>query len=241
MLEEKVTISLEEFLSYLIKKWKMILAIVIVSIVLFAGGAKAFGNEITVPHSEEYLHYEQELAWHKSYLEDSILMNLDPTCIFNRTLYLRNISDMDLLKDYVKSLKIWDELETDRKTTYISELVTWGSGAEKETVAIRLRHATSEECLEWMEYLKSKILKFDSNVEAIIGEEEITIDEHLQEEQLRWYSRIDYVSSLLLNSQAGYTIKVHPLAAMLVGAITGMVLSLFTGLILYYKQKNKNL
>ena len=237
MSEDKVTISLEEFCGYLIKKWKMVLVIVIVSIVLFAGGAKAFGNEITVPHSEEYLHYEQELAWHESYLEESILMNLDPTCIFNRSLYLRNISDAELLRDYIVSVKIWDELETERSKTYISELLVWGMDAETKTATVRLRHGTSEECLEWIEYLKEKIVEFDPNIEVIIGEEEITKDEELQEEHLRWYSRIDYVNSLLLDSQAGYTIKVHPVAAILTGAIAGMILSLFTGLILYYKRK----
>ena len=169
MLEERVTVSLEEFLIYLVKKWKMVLAIVIVSVGLFAGGAKMIGNEITVPHSEEYLRYEKELAWHKSYLEDSILMNLDPTCIFNRTLYLRNISDTELLKDYIVSVGIWDELETERATTYISELITWKMNNETQTATVTLQHATPEECLEWVEYLEDKILEFDSNIETIVG------------------------------------------------------------------------
>lgn len=240
MLEEKITVSLDEFLKFLFGKWKIVLTIIIINILLFSGSAKVFGNEISVPHSEEYLHYEKELEWHKSYLKESILMNLDPTCIYNRTLFVRNISDMDLLKDYVVSAAIWEDLQTERVTTYISELITWDMASDSETVMIRLRHATSEECLEWIEYLKSKILQFDSSLELIIGEEQITIDENLQEEQLRWYSRIDYVSSLLLNAQAGYTLKVHPMAAVLTGALSGSLLSVFLVLVIYFVKRKYN-
>lgn len=233
MLEEKVTISLEEFIKFLLRKWKIVLTIIVINILLFVGGAKLFGNEINVPHSEEYLRYEKELEWHKSYLEESILMNLDPTCIYNRTLFVRNISDIDLLKDYVVSTSIWNELQTERSTTYISELLTWEVATDTKSVIIKLRHATSEECLEWIEYLRNKIMQFDAEVEVIVGEEQITTDEKLQEEHLRWYSRIDYVSSLLLNAQAGYTLKVHPVAAMLTGVLSGTIVAAFIVLVNY--------
>ena len=164
-------------------------------------------------------------------------MNLDPTCIYQRTLVLRNISDKELLKNYAVSSEILEELETDRSKTYISELVSWNEN-ETGTVELVLRHATSEECLETAEYLKEKLLMRDSSADIIISEEKIVTDEKLQEEHLRWYSRIDYVNSLLLDAQAGYTIKVNAVVAALIGALTGGFFSIVLVLVLYLFKKN---
>lgn len=239
MPEERITISLEEFLKYMIKKWKMAGVIIVVCALLFAGGAKLAGEEITVPHSEEYLRYEQELAWHESYLEESILMNLDPTCIYQRTLFIRNISDIELLENYAVSSEIWEELETERSKTYISELVSWNEN-ESGTVELILRHATSEECLETAEYLKEKLVAKDPAAEITIGAEKVVTDEELQEEHLRWYSRINYMNSLLLDAQAGYTIKVNFMAAVITGILAGGVLTIFVDLILFMIQRKRD-
>ena len=236
---EKMTISLEEFLAYLLKKWKIIAVIVFACVGIFAGTAKMFGGEISVPHSEEYLHYEQELAWHESYLKDSVLMNIDPTSIYQRTVLLRNIADREVLRTYVTSLEIWDDFQTEWVKTYFPELVTWTDLEVTGTVELTLRHATSEECLEAAEYLQEKIVEQDEQAEIIIGAEKIVTDETLQEEHLRWYSRIDYVNSLLLDSQAGYTLKVSMPAAILTGALAGGVFAIFM-LLLCYIVKGKS-
>lgn len=236
-----MTISLEEFIKYLIKKWKMASAIVFVFAAVFAGGAFFAGEEITVPHSEEYLYYEEEVAYLKSYLEDSVLMNLDPTCIYERTLYIRNISDKELLQDYVNSSEIWKDFETERAKAYIWQLVTWSENASTGTVELKIRHATAEECLYCAEYLKDMLLKKDSAVEIIIGAESMAVDEELQKEHLRWYERIDYAESLLLNAQAGYTIKIHKAAAVVVGILVGCVVAIVTGLVLYIRQEKEKI
>lgn len=235
-----MTVNLEEFIKYLIKKWKMVCVITVLVTACFAAGAMFLGEEITVPHSEEYLHYEQELEWHESYLEESILMNLDPLSIHERTLLLRNISDYEVLKNYAVSSEIWEEYETARSKKYISELVQWIETEGSNTIELQLRHATEEECLSAAEYLQQKLQAKDLSVEIIIGAEKIVVDEKLQEEHLRWYDRIYYVNSLLLDSQAGYTISVNKPIAVITGVLTGSVLSIFVGLISYMIIRGKD-
>ena len=125
MLEERMTISLEEFIKYMIKRWKMVIGLIIIAAACFTAGAVFLGEEISVPHSEEYLHYEQELEWHESYLEESILMNLDPLSIHERTLLLRNISDNELLRNYALSSEIWEEYDTEKSKKYIQAGVAY--------------------------------------------------------------------------------------------------------------------
>ena len=237
--EEKLTISLDEFVKYLVKKWKMVCAIVVICVGLFAGTAIMLGEEIHVPHSEEYLHYEQELAWHEDYFEKSILMNLDPTSIHQRELLLRNITDKEILKNYAVSYEIWDEFETSWDKTYISELVVWNENETDGSVSLTLKHATTEECLEAAEYLKAKLLQKDSSLEVIICEEKIVKDDKLQEEHSRWYDRMYYVSSLLLDSRAGYTLKVSVPAAVVVGALSGGVFAVVTAVGTYLWEQRR--
>lgn len=235
----RMTISLDEFVQYLLKKWKVIVAIVGVCAVLFTGTAKMLGGEISVPHSEEYLHYEQELAWHVSYFEESVLMNTDPTKIHQRSIFLRNIKDREVMKAYVTSLEIWDDFDTKWKKTYFTELVNWNELENSETIEIVLRHATEEECLYAANYLEEKIIIRDEEAEVIISEEKVIMDDKLQEEHLRWYSRIDYVESLLLEAQAGYTLRVSVFAAIIVGTLVGLASAVF-GLLIAYMIKGKS-
>ena len=241
MPDDRITISLEEFLKYLLKKWIVILGVTVLFAVIFAIGAKITGGEIVVPHSEEYLRYEKELEYHESYLEESVLMNLNPNCIYQRTLFVDNVTEKELLKDYIKSTEIWEELETERSKTYLKELVLWNEDETTGAIQVVLQHATSEECETWAEYLKNRIQKFDSAAEITVGAETTAMNEKLQEEHLRWYSRIDYVNTLLLEAEAGYTLKVNMAAAVITGALAGGSLSVLGVLILYIIKDKKNL
>ena len=231
MLDERMTISLEEFLKYMMKKWKMVLLIIMIVTACFFMGSIFLGEEITVPHSEEYLHYEQELTWHKSYFEDSVLMNLNPLHIYERSIFLRDISDKDILKNYALSSEIWEEYETEWSKEYLYELVNWNE--EENAVELILHHATGEECELTAVYLKEKLLEKDPSLEIVIGAEKIVKDQKLQEEHLRWNSRIDYVNSLLLDAQAGYTLKVSKTVAIVTGGMCGSVLAVCISLISY--------
>lgn len=224
MASEQMTISFEDFVKYFIKKWKLVLGIVALSVILFMAGAKFLGEEISVPHSEEYLYYEKESAWLERYMKEAALMQINPTEIPERTLFLKNISEKDALKDYALSKEIWEGYVTEYEKAYLYELLNWQE-QEDESVQLILRHVTEEDCKKAAEHLKSRLQDQDASAEITIGEARVSKDENLQDEQLRWYDRIDYSKSLLLDSQAGYTLKVSMTAAAMTGAVTGGVLS----------------
>lgn len=234
-----MTLSFEEFLKYFIKKWKSIALIVIGCSALSIGAAKFMGNEISVPHSEEYLYYEQESAWLEKYLEESSLMQMNPTSIPEITLFLENVEDIQKIKDYASSKAIWEEFSSDRNKEYFYELISWEE-SNTGKVSLIFRHVTEEETTSAAEYLQQKIQSFDNNIEVTIGSLRIVKDEELQDEQLRWYDRIDYSKSLLLDSQAGFTIKTNPVAAAMTGCVAGGVLSVVIVLIVYVlEEKSK--
>ena len=235
---EKKTVNLEEFINYCLKKWKIFVVIIVVIISLFAGITKIVGEEITVPHSEEYLYYEKESAWLEKYLEESLLMKMNPTCIPEITLFIENVSDEKMLKDYVSSKKMWEEIDSAYNNDFFYELIVWDE-AEEENVQLILRHITEEECTAFAEYIKYKIEKFDKAIAVTVGEIRIVQDENLQDEQLRWYDRIDYSKSLLLEAQAGYTIKVNLIAAIIAGGLCGGVLSITVVFVLFLSGKSK--
>ena len=236
---ENVTINLDDYIRFIIKKWKIALALILGCAVVFAGATKIFGNEITVPHSEEYLYYEKSLKWHEEYLEESTLMSANPTSIYVETILLKNISDADLLKNYVTSVDIWEDHETERVKKYYPELVGWETNDLTGTVEVTMRHATEEECQTAVSYLIEKIEAFDRNVEVIEGASKVVVDEKLQEEQLRWFDRIEYTNSLLLDAEAGYTIRINMLAAAITGGIVGSVATVLVTLILFLIKRNK--
>ena len=220
-----MTISFEEFVKYLIKKWNIVAGCVVLCAALFVGGAKLLGEEISVPHSEEYLYYEKESAWLERYMKEAALMQINPTEIPERTLFLENVTDMAGLKDYALSREIWEGYVTGYEKNYLYELLNWQEGKDG-SVELILRHVTKEDCLAAAEHLKARLEDKDAGALITIGEARVTKDENLQDEQLRWYDRIDYSKSLLLDSQAGYTLKVSVAAAAITGAAAGGVLAL---------------
>lgn len=236
---ESVTINLDDYIKFFIKKWKVIVVLVLGFAIVFAGATKVFGNEITVPHSEEYLYYEKSLKWHEEYLQDSILMSANPTSIFVETLLLKNISDEDLLKNYITSVDLWEDLETERAKKYYPELVGWEKNEVTQTVEVTMRHATEEECQTAISYMIGKIEDFDANTEITKGASKVIVDEKLQEEQLRWFDRIEYTNTLLLEAEAGYTIKINLLAAAITGLVVGAFISIFVTLVMYILKRNK--
>jgi len=234
-----MTVSFEEFVKYFIKKWKVVALIVFGCVALFVGAAKLMGEEISVPHSEEYLYYEQESAWLESYLEESSLMKMNPTSIPEVTLFLENIGDFEKIKDYILSKQIWEEFTSDRNKDYFYELIKWEE-SENGNVSVYLRQVTEEETKAAAEYLQQKLQSFDKNMEVTIGTLRNVKDEELQDEQLRWYDRIDYSKSLLLDSQAGFTIKTNTAASAMTGCAAGIVLSVVIVLMMYVlEEKSK--
>lgn len=236
MTSESMTISLDEFIKYFMKKWKITALIVAFCTVAFVGATQIIGEEITVPHSEEYLYYEKESAWLEKYMKESVLMQINPTEIYERTLFLENISEAKKLKSYVMSVEIWDEFETAYNKNYYNELLRWEKN-ENRSAELTIRHATEAECAEAAEYIEEKIRNYDQKSNVVVGEERVVTDEELQDEQLRWYDRIEYSKSLLLEAEAGYTIKVNIVAAAVTGIISGGILAVVAELLMYLRDR----
>lgn len=228
---QDMQIDLEEFISQILKKWKMVVIITALSVGTFLITVLSFGERIEVPHSEEYLYYEDALERHLRYVDDSVLMKLDPTCFYEKTLFLRNIEDKELMENYVCSTEIWEDLKTDYVKKYLPELIVWEESEDKETIKVTLRHKTSQECEEWAEYLKEQINAYDDRVEVSIGFEKVLADEDVQLEQLRRYTRTDHIKGLLQEARAGYTIEISIPVTLITGVIFGVVLSIFIILI----------
>ena len=232
-----MTISLEEFIKYLVSKWKIIILAVILNAAVFLSAAALLGEEISVPHSEEYLYYEDALERHLVYVEESALMTLNPNSIYERTIFVDNITNKTMLNDYIVSLEIWDDLNTERTKKYLPELLTWNEIEEK--VEIVLRQGSSAECEEWTNYIAAKIKDFDQKAEVTIGVERIVADEDVELEQLRRYTRTEHIKSLWLESQAGYSIKISKAAAVVLGCFAGGILGIIVSLIQFVMDKGR--
>lgn len=224
-LNDKITISLEDFIITFLKKWKMTAVIVILCAGLFAGVSYAIGEEISAPASEEYLYWEENLKNVVSYRENSILMEADPMKIYQETIFLSDIADKEILKNYVFSTEIWNELETDRSKLYASELIEWVESETSNLVTLNLRHATEEECKIWMTYLCEQIVEFDVDVKVTKGSASIVTDEKVLERQQKKYDDIGFAEQLLDESQAAYTIEVRIEVAAMLGAVMGGIVS----------------
>lgn len=228
-LNDRITITLEEFIATFLKKWKMIVLVSIVCASVFAGVSYSFGEEISAPASEEYLFWEDNLENVTNYRENSILMQSDPMEIYQETIFLENISDREKLKNLVISSEVWENLETDRNKMYANELVQWNESETSNNIEIVLRHVTDKECKTWMSYLKEQIIRFDSDVLIIDGASSVVTDEKILELQQKKYIDIEFAKQLLDESQAAYTIEVSIELAAFIGMLMGI---LFSGVVI---------
>lgn len=232
-------ISLDDLLAYFMKKWKWFLVIVIIFVLTFTGATLLFGRDIVVPDSEEYIYFEERIEWTEDYIENSILMQLDFRNIYERKIYLTNVSDEISLKDYVTSTEIWEDLNDDVKKAYLAELVTWDQTTDENTIEVVLRHKTSEKCEQYAVYLSEQINKYDSLVETTVGVESVVADDLVLEHQLDTDYYLVRMEQSLEEADAGYEIHVNPLAAAITGGFAGTLFSMFFVSILFIFKRKK--
>ncbi len=234
-------INLDDLLSYFLKKWKIFLVIIVTCVLVFTGATILFGNEIVVPDSEDYVYFEERIEWTEDYIENSILMQLDFRNIYERKIYLNNVTDAIALKDYVTSTEIWKELKDDVKKAYLAELVTWNQTESEDTIEIVLRHKTSEKCEQYATYLAEQINDFDLLVETIVGVESIVADDLVLEHQLDTDYYLVRMEQSLEEADAGYEIHVNSLAAAITGVFAGTLFSTVLVSVLYlFRRKNED-
>jgi len=225
MLEKRLTVNLDDFIKYVLKKWKTVIIIMVVCGVFFTGGAIMFGQKIVVQPSERYLELQEQKTSIEDYIENSIFMRIDPMNINQRVIYIKNVSDRELLKDFVLSGEIWGDIREEIPAKYLIELITWSETETIETIEIKVSHAEPEKCDEYAGFLVGKLQNFDEKADITLGTKFTVSEEAVMKEQRRQYKLLDDINSELEYTAAGYTIEVSIISTVIVGGIFGALLS----------------
>ena len=237
---KRMTVSLDEFFEYLIKKWKMIIIGVLIFIVLFVLSAVALGEEIVIPPSEKYLDLKEQESSISSYIENAPLMQMDSTCVQEIIIYLSDISDREALKDHFDSGSIWGGFEYEYYLYYIMDLATWIDGSAAQSAEIVVQHYDEEQCRFMAEFLQEKLSQFDESMKILVGEQHITRDELIAETQSWYENRLNAIEGQLEYAAAGYVIEASIPVAAVTGLLTGGLVSivvLFAGFLLRKKSE----
>lgn len=241
MLEEKLTISLDEFIKYMFYNWKKILIVIIMFAALFALSAKMFGQRIVVEPSERYLELQEQKSALEDYIENSLFMKIDSMNVNQRVIYVKNISDREVLKDFVVSGEVWGNIRKEIPTKYLVELVAWTDLDSSETVEIKVSHAEAEKCDEYAEFLSERIEDFDEKANITLGTKFEISEEAVMKEQRRQYKLLDDINSELEYTAAGYTIEVSMSAALVVGCLFGVLISVIATLFVFVIRKKSEI
>ena len=240
-------VSFDELLKFFIKKWKVIVVMAVIFAAVFTGATFVFGEEIVVPDSEEYLEYMEQKDALEEYIEKSVLMQMDFRNVHERTLFLRDISDKELLQNYVSSSEIWEDLPGEIEAQYLIELVTWNENPETGTIELLIRHMEEIKCQEYMEYLKQKIIVYDQNITISEGAKNLVSDDTILDHQLDADSILKRIEEKIEAADAGYKVTIDKKATLLMGVLVGGFFSLIILFFVYlvkvislYDLKNVN-
>ena len=136
---EKFTVSLDEFIKYLMKKWKIVLTVILLVTVSFVFPAAFLGNKITIPPSEEYENLKEQEKSFETYIDNSPLMKIDSTNVHERIVYISKIIDRGSLKKHVEAGRVWDNWDDENFRCYFSDLVTWYDSTS-QSAEIKIQH-----------------------------------------------------------------------------------------------------
>ena len=231
---DRMTVSFDDLIMFYLKKWKIFLMFMIILPLLFVAGTMIIGKEIVVPDSEEYLYYQEQVEYYEDYIDNSILLKIDPMEIPERTLYVSNITNHVLLKDYVQSTEIWDDFKSDVKAAYLSELISWQVTSNENLISIRVRHITQEECDKCIDYVIKQLEQFDSQLQIEKGAARVVSDKELSADNLYVYARLEVSNEKLESADAGYVIRVDMLSSALCGILTGALLATVVLFVRFY-------
>lgn len=237
---ERYTVSLDDFIKYIIKNWKTLVACMVIAVVLFASSTIAIGKKIVIPPSEEYLELKEQEASLSVYIENAPIMEIDSTCVQEIVLYVSNISDREALKNHFDSGSVWTGFEYSHYLYYIMELITWADGSVAQSAEIIINHSEEKQCAFMAEFLSEKIHEFDENVEVLIGTQHIKNDEYFAEVQSWYKNRLEAIEGQLEYSRAGYTIEASLPVAIATGALVGgfvAIVMLFCGFLFNRKSQ----
>ena len=221
MTVKTMSVSLDEFVKYLLKKWIVIALCIVFCTSAAAVGAKVCGNEFVVPASENYEDLKTQEAYFEEYIANSIVMEMNPLEVYERTIFINHVSDRNTLKDYVESGQIWKNYETEISTSYLVELITWQEWENSGCSELKIQHSEENGCEELSLYIEKEIKQFDENSEVTVGQQRTVIDESISDVQMWYTNRLRDVKGQLEYTASGCVIGVSNAVAAVFGALSG--------------------
>lgn len=235
---DKPTVSLDDYINYLMKKWKIILIFVLIFVLLFLFSVKVLGKNIVIAPSEEYFALKEEAASIGRYIENAPLMEIDATSVKEIVVYVSNISEKDALKNYINSGSVWNEFGNDKIFYSFYDLVTWTEGPILSVAEIKIQHYDEKECSLMAEFLKEEIQGFDKNAEVLIGTPYVATDESIADVQIWYKNRMNAIEGQMEHARAGYIIEVNYPVAVITGVLTGGLAAVVTLLFSFCFRRN---
>ena len=221
---ERLTVSLDDYIKYLIKKWKIIIACVVIFVVLFAVSSVVLDEKIVIPPSDEYSELIEQEASFELYMEESPLMQIKSQNVYECIVYVSNIAERASLKSHVDAGYVWNEFDDDIFKKYFSDLVTWYD-VGNNSAEIKVQYYEELQCEKISMYLSNQIKVFDEQLEVLQGDICIVSDEQIYDVQ-QWYkNRLKAVQGQLEYAATGYTITVSLPVAVLFGGFSGIFTS----------------
>lgn len=238
-LMEKYTVSLDDFIRYLMKKWIIIVACIVLGVVSFVLSASLLGEKIVIPQSEKYASLKEEEAAFEKYIANAPLMKMDSTNIYERILYLSNITNREALKNFVDAGVAWENWSDENFKVYFSDHITWKDG-EQQSAEVEIWYYDDQECEKLTEYLAEQIKTKDSQVEILLGDPHIINDELTSDTQHWYINRLHAIQGELEHTAAGYTIETSLPIAAVVGAMAGVAAAIVCLFVTFlYREQRK--
>jgi len=233
-----MSISLDDFLKYLLKKWMPIVICMLCGSIMAILAARHVGNSIVVPPNEKYAELKEQETYFLDYINNSVTMQINPLNVFERTIFIDNIVDRNALKDYVDSGKIWENSDQVLAINYLIELVIWEDRETTESVELKVQHSEENICGELAVYLAQQIQLFDKDSCVTVGEQRTLIDKSISDKQ-EWYrNRLQDIQGQLEYTAEGCTIEVSGAAAVVFGALMGGVSAITLLFLLFLLKKD---
>ena len=221
---EKFTVSLDEFIKYLMKKWKIVLTVILLVTVSFVFSVAFLGNKITIPPSEEYENLKEHEKSFETYIDNSPLMKIDSPNVYERIVYISKIIDRESLKNHIEAGHVWDNWDDENFRCYFSDLVTWYDSTS-QSAEIKIQHYEEKECEKLAKYLVEQLHIYDTELEVLLGDALVSRDETIADVQTWYINRLDDIQGQLEHTAAGYTIEATVPTAIVIGAMAGALLS----------------
>lgn len=229
---EQFTVSLDDFIEFLKRKWIVVMLCVVISVIVFVISAVLLKKEIVIPPSETFADLKAEEASYEQYIENAPLMKIDPNNVYQRIVYLSNITERDMVKNFVESGNVWNDWEDEAFRCYFDDHVTWYDSVMK-SAEIKIQYYEEENCKRLAEYLAEKITEYDNSIVVLLGDAHISNDEEIANVQIWYMNRLDDVQGQLEHTASGYVMETDLLIMMITGVIAGTLVAT-TGLFITF-------